>query len=172
MCTLRHTTPVYRKHLRMHGAQNTCLNACHTPRKKCTCTRACAPMQRCRNFFAMEPIAVLREHRAGLRLPPVLLLSRPNQSPNAVCSRNPSKSTLAHDAVAVEVSHKHHSVVCVGAGLIQFVYGSRSRLASDLILHQILFPPFFSRAFSIHVCLRVCASVCAWWKCVGKVINI
>jgi len=29
----------------------------HTLRRKCTCTRACASMQRCRNFFAMETIA-------------------------------------------------------------------------------------------------------------------
>jgi len=32
-----------------------------------------------------------------------LLLSRPNLSPDAVRSRNPSKSTLAHDAVAAAV---------------------------------------------------------------------
>jgi len=60
----------------MHGAQNTCLNAYHIPRKKCTCTCACTPMQRCRNFFVMETIAnsslVLREHRAGCRFPPAL----------------------------------------------------------------------------------------------------
>jgi len=117
----------------MHGAQNTCLNTCHTPRKKCTCTRACAPMQRCRKFFAMEleTIAnlswVLREHRAGCRLPPTVLLSRRKLSPDAVRSRNLSKSRLAHDAVAAEVSHKHHSIIRVGAGLIQFVYGLTSK---------------------------------------------
>ena len=48
----------------------------YTLRKKCTCTRACAPMQRCRRFFAMEAMAnlswVLREYRAGCRLPPAL----------------------------------------------------------------------------------------------------
>jgi len=47
-----------------------CMN---TLRTKCTCTRACVPMQQCRNFFAMEAIAnlywVLREHRACCRLP-------------------------------------------------------------------------------------------------------
>jgi len=102
----------------------------HTLRKKCTCTRACAPMQRCRNFFAMKTIAnlsrVWHEHCAGYHLPPALLLSRLNQSPDAVPSRNPSKSTLAHDAVAA-VSHKHHSIIRVGAGLIQFFYGSHSK---------------------------------------------
>jgi len=75
----------------------------HTPRKKCTCTRECMPMQHCRNFFAMETISklswVLCEHCAGCRLPSALLLSRWNQSPDAVRSRNPSKSTLAHDTV-------------------------------------------------------------------------
>jgi len=85
----------------------------------------------CRNCFAMETISnlsfVLHEHRAGCRLPPALLLSRRNQSPDAVRSRNPSKSTLAHDAVAAAVSHKHHSIIRVDAGLIQFVYGSNSQ---------------------------------------------
>jgi len=103
------------------------LKCMHTLRKKCTCTRACAPMQRCRSFFAMEAIAnlswVLREHRAGCRSPTALLPFRRNQTPDAVRSRKPSKSTLTHDAVATAVSHKHHSIICVGAGLIQFVYG-------------------------------------------------
>ena len=41
---------------------------------------------------------------------------------DVVGSRNPSKSRLAHDAVAAAVSHKHHSIIRVGAGLTQFVY--------------------------------------------------
>jgi len=109
MYTLMHTTPVWHKHLHMHGAQNTCLNAYHTPRKKCICTRACAPMQQCRYVSAIEAIAnlswVLREHRAGCRCS---LLSRPNQLPVAVRSRNPSKSMLALGAVAAALPHKHH----------------------------------------------------------------
>ena len=100
-------------------------------RKKCTCARACTPMQQCRSFFAMEAIAnlswVFCEHRTGCHLMTTLLLSRRNQSPDAVCSRNPSQSTLRHDdAVAAAVSHKHHSIIRVGSGLIQWVYGSRS----------------------------------------------
>jgi len=55
------------------------------------------------------------------------LLSRQNQSPDAVRSRNLSKSTLAHDAVAAAVSYKHYVIICVGTGLIQFVYGSHSK---------------------------------------------
>jgi len=81
----------------------------------------------------------LHEHRAGFRLLPAQLLSRPNLSPDAVRSRNLSKSTLAHDAVAAAVSHKHLSVIRVGAGLIQFVYGSHWRLAANLILYTRLY---------------------------------
>jgi len=80
----------------------------------------------------MEDIAnlslALREHRAGCRLPPALLPARRNQLPDAERSRNSSKSTLAHDAVAAAVLHKHHPIIRVGAGLIQFVYRSHSRL--------------------------------------------
>jgi hypothetical protein len=68
-------------------------------------------------------------------LPP-LLLSQPN-----------SKSTLAHDAVAAAVSHKHHSIICVGAGLIHFVYGSHSRLATGVTSSRISFSPFFRASF-------------------------
>jgi len=80
-------------------------------------------------------------------LPSALLPARRNQSPDAVRSKNPSKSTL--DTVAVALSHKHHSIIRVGAGLIQFVYGSHSRLAADLTLDKVLFSPWFSRAFSL-----------------------
>jgi len=62
--------------------------------------------------------------------------------------RNPSKSTLAHDAVAAVVLHKHHLIIRVGAGLIQFVYGSHSRLAADLTLDKNLFSLLFSLPFS------------------------
>ena len=62
--------------------------------------------------------------RAGCCLPSAILLARAIQSPDAVRSRNPSKSTLVHDAVAAAVLHKHYSIIHVGAGLIQFVHGS------------------------------------------------
>jgi len=45
------------------------------------------------------------------------------------------------------VLHKHHLIIRVGAGLIQFVYGSHSRLAADLTLDKNLFFLPFSRAF-------------------------
>jgi len=60
----------------MHGAHNTCQKCMHTLSKKCIWTRAYAPMQQCRSFFAMEAIAnlfwVLREYCAGCRLSPAL----------------------------------------------------------------------------------------------------
>jgi len=68
---------------------------------------------------------------------------RPNPSPDAVRSRNPSKSTLSHDTVAAAVSHKHHLIIRVGAGLIQFVYESHPRLSTKITSSKILFWPFF-----------------------------
>ena len=89
-------------------------------------------MQRRSSFFAMEAIAnlswVLREHRAGCRLP----IPSCRQSVTQRCLlKNPSKSTLVHDAVAAAVLHKHHPIIPIGAGLIQFVYDLRSRLANS-----------------------------------------
>jgi len=94
----------------------------------------------CRSFFAMEVIVnlswVLCEHRAGCHLLPALLPARQNQSPDAVCLRNPFKSTLAHDTVAAAVLHKHHLIICVGAALIHFVYRSHSCLATEATRHK------------------------------------
>jgi len=64
-------------------------------------------------------------------LPP-LLLSRLNPLPDVVRTRNPSKSTLAHDAVAAAVLHKYYSIIRVTVGLIQFVYGSHSHFATGV----------------------------------------
>jgi hypothetical protein len=101
----------------------------HAPVHTCPCNAA--------DFFL--PWKLLRTYLESCTsivhccLPPALLLSRLNQSLDAVCSKKASKSTLAHYAVAAAVSHKHHSIICVCAGLIQFVYGSHSRLAAHLI---------------------------------------
>ena len=109
-------------------------------------TRACAPVQRCSSFFAMEAIAklsrVLREHRAGCRFrpPSCPFASRPPfcwPVARHVRLRNPIKSTIAHDAVAAVVLHKHHLIIRVGAGL----------LAADVTLDKNLFFLPFSRAF-------------------------
>jgi len=87
----------------------------------------------------------LREHRAGCRLPLALL---PPALLPAICqltlfAKNPSKSTLAHDAVAAVVLHKHHPIIRIGAGLIQFVYGSHSRWTTGVTSAKFLFLPFF-----------------------------
>jgi len=111
------------------------------------------PMQWCRSVFAIKAVAnlswVLHEHRAVCLFSPALLLARRNQSSDAVLSKNPSKSTPAHDAVAAAVLHKHHLIIHVGAGLIQFVsgYWSLSRLATEVTRHRKAFSPFFARVF-------------------------
>jgi len=64
---------------------------------------------------------------------------------DVVRSRNPSKSTLAHDAVATAVLHKHHPIIRVGAGLIQFFYRSHLRLATEATRNRNAFSPFFVR---------------------------
>jgi len=78
-------------------------------------------------------------------------LARPlagNPLRDAVRSRNPSKSTLAHDAVATAVLHKHHPIIRVGAGLVQFVYRSHLRLATEATRNRNAFSHFFARVFS------------------------
>ena len=64
-----------------------------------------------------------------------------------VRSRNPSKSTLVHDAVGTAVLHKHHPIIRVGAGLIQFVCMSHLRLATEATRNRNAFSPFFLRVF-------------------------
>ena len=87
--------------------------------------------------------------------------SRPlagNPLRDAVRSRNPSKSTLAHDAVDTAVLHKHHPIIRVGAGLIQFVYRSHLRLSTEATVNRNAFSPFFPRV-SVSVLLSVFLSL-------------
>jgi len=136
----------------------------HTLCKKCICARACAHMQRCRNFFAMKLLRTYLVSCAsiaescGLLLPPAQLLSRLNPSPDAVRSKNPSKSMLAHDAVPGVVSHKHHSIIRVGADLIQFVYKSHSRLATELTHPQKSVFAIFRASFVIKAISIMCSA--------------
>ena len=102
--------------MRMHPCMRTHATVqkllCHGSYLKLILSKACASIMQavvCRSL--LQP----------------LLLSRPNPSPDAVRLKKSCKSTLAHDAVAAVVSHKHHLIIRVGAGLIQFVYGSHSR---------------------------------------------
>ena len=99
--------------------------------------------------------------RASCRLsfwPSALLLARRNQSPDAVRSRDPSKSTLAHGAVTAAMLHKHHLIIRIGAGLIQFVYRSHSHLATEFTRHRNAFSPFFARV-SIFMCVCECVHI-------------
>ena len=78
---------------------------------------------------------------------------------DVVRSRNPSKSTLAHDAVATAVLHKHHPMIRVGAGLIQFVYRTHLRLATEATRKRHEFSTFFARVFICHAAIY-CVSFC------------
>jgi len=137
-------------------AQNNCCSARHTHRKKCTCTRACAPMQRRLCNGAATPLPwklsqnILSLGQASCRL---LFAARPSAvsthlSPDAARSRKQSKPTLSHNAVAAVLSDKHHPIIHVGAGPIQLVYALHSRLAADLILDKILFLPLIWRVLA------------------------
>jgi len=146
----------------MHGAHNTCQNASILSAKNayalvhahiCNGAEASLPWKVFRTYFESCASIVQTVVCRSILLP--VLLSRPNPLPDAVRSRNPSKSTLAHDAVATAVLHKHHSIIRVGAGLIQFVYQSYSRLTADLIPKKVLFSPWFSLGFLL--CLAF------WW---------
>jgi len=68
---------------------------------------ACATVQQLL-CFAMQTIAT---HLANWSLP-----------------KKPSVSTPPYGAVAAALSHRHHKIICHGAGPIQFVCGSNSKL--------------------------------------------
>jgi len=105
-----------------HSAHNTCRNACILSAKNahalvharlCNCAEAseALPLKLWQTY--LESCASIVQ--AVVYCPPCLL-SRRNQSPNAGRSRNPS--ALAHDTITTAVSHKHHLIIRVGAGLI------------------------------------------------------
>ena len=63
--------------------------------------------------------------------------------------KNRPKSTPAHGSVAAAVSHKHHSIIRIGAGLIQFVHGRTCSSAAEVIPNKFLFLPFFPASFCL-----------------------
>ena len=71
--------------------------------------------------------------------------SRPPSCGNPLRDAVRSKSTLVHDAVVTAVFHKHHPIIRVGAGLIQFDYRSHLRLATEAARNRNAFSPFFAR---------------------------
>jgi len=133
----------------MHDAHNICecmntlrTNACGLVHARlCNCAEASLPWKLLQTY--LESCASIVQAVVCHPLLPPLLLSRLNPSPDAVRSRNPSKSTLPHDVVAAAVLHKHHSIIRVGAGLIQFVHGSHSHFAAGVTSSRILFWLFF-----------------------------
>ena len=125
-----------------------------------SCMRAYATVQQllCHGSYC-ELILSLARTSCRLSLPPTLLPLRraghplASPLPDAVRARNSSKSTLAHEVVSALVLHKHHLIIRVGAGLIQFVYGSQSHMAADLTLDKNLFSQPFSQTF--HTCTHI-----------------
>ena len=100
----------------MHVAQNTGLNACTLYAKNAFAlvhARICSSAEAYLPWNYCELILSLARASCRLSLPPALLLSRLNLLPDAVCSKNPSKSMRAHDAVAAALSHKHYSIIDV-----------------------------------------------------------
>jgi len=91
----------------MHGAQNTCLNAYHTLRKILTFTRACTPLQRCRNIFAMEVRAIgycelhFSFARASCRLS---FAARPAARPTTVLTKSVAWCCLLKKFVQIHAS--------------------------------------------------------------------
>jgi len=115
-----------------------------------SCMRAYSTVQQllCHGGYCELMLSLVR---TSCRL---LFTARPTARPLAgnplrdvVTSRNPSESTLAHDAVGTAVLHKHHPIICAGAGLIQFVYRSHLRLATEATRNRNAFSPFFPRDF-------------------------
>ena len=109
---------------------------------------------------------ILSLARTSCRL---LFADRPTTRPlagnplrDAVRSRNPSKSTPAHDAVATAVLHKHHPIIRVGACLIQFVYRSHLRLATEVTRNRNAFSPFFARVSGRVSGLVKVSLKCSW----------
>jgi len=135
----------------MHGAHNTCQDSCILSAKN---AHALVHARLCRGAEASLPWKVLRTYfepcssmvQAVICHPPCLL-SRRNQLSDAVRSRNLYKLTLVQDAVDAAVLYKHHWIIGDGTDLIQFVYGSHSRLAAGLTSSKITFVPSFRASF-------------------------
>ena len=124
-----HTTLVRRTHLHMYDAQVTCLNACklfaenaHAPMHACLCNGAetSLPSKLLQTYFEFCASIV----QTVVCRPPCCCLDETRRP--TVSAQGMFKFAPAHDAVAAAVSDKHHSIICVSAGLIQFVYGLHS----------------------------------------------
>jgi len=99
---------------------------------------------------------ILSLARTSCRL---LFTARPTARPlagnllrDAVRSRNPSKSTLAHDAVATAVLHKHHPIIRVGAGLRTSISVFYVNTARDVVTVLLIFAQYSSLYLHIFTC--------------------
>jgi len=115
------------------------------------CAAASLPRRLLRNY--LESCANIVQ--AVVYCPPYRPPSCWQSVARSVRSRNPSKSALAHDVVATAVLHKHHPIIRVGAGLIQFVYRSLFRFATEATRNRNALLPFFARVSSTWLVRRV-----------------
>ena len=128
-------------------------------------------LRNCLSPVSKVPAAVCRpprywhdEHRRPLKhprlqaaVPPAPLLARRTLSPTRVSAARAApkttstqkspESTPDHDSVAAAVSHKHHSIIRVGAGLLQFVHACTCTSFSEAISIKNLFRPFSPASF-------------------------
>jgi len=113
------------------------------------CAYATVQQLRCHGSYRklMLSLAQLLCRLSFAARPPAARPPAGNSSPNAVRFENSSKSTLAHDAVAAVVLHKHHPIILVGAGPIQFVYGPCCRLANAGYRHRNAISPCLREFF-------------------------
>ena len=142
----------------MHGAQNTCLNACHTPRKKGTCTRACTPINGTETSLPSKLLRTYFESCASIvqavvcHLPccyldeiSCLTLVAQENSPNPVAQENsPNPRQLMSPLHCCTSIIRSSALVRTSSSLS--MVRTRS-LATELIHQRILFSPFSNDLF-------------------------
>jgi len=138
MCTLMHTTPVQRTHIHMHAVHNTCQKLSAKNAYGLVHVRLCNGAQ-----SSLRASFSARSCRLSCCIDQT---RRPT-----LFTRNSSKSTLARDTVVAAVLYKHHSIIRVDAGLIQFVrlYCLHLCLATGVTSSRNLFSPFFRATFNL-----------------------
>ena len=129
----------------------------------CLCNSAAAslPWKLLRTY--LESCANIVQAAVSAR-PPAPSSSRPHLLLARLNKRNTSKSTLAHDTVPAVLLHKHHLIIRVGAGLIQFVYCSHPRMTVDLPSTKIYFRTHFRGVFANWVASK-------WSQCLVGLEN-
>jgi len=139
----------------MHGAHNTCRNACILSAKN---AHALGHARLCNDAEASLPWKLLRTYLESCAsvvqavvCRPLCLLSRRNRSPDAVRSKNPSKSTLAHDAVAAAC----RTSIIRSSALVQASSSLSMGRTPSSSHYRALFSPFFA-GFGLPLLWRSC----------------